>query len=379
MTGLELPSTNFHRKSSLFTKESSGSRSQDQHAVNLRSMASQAIQESGLINKTDLIDVTPMLGRNVSGIFTVSDRSYFVKVITGLYRESRFERSSSFFSGQLQLTDKVRTPQPVFTHESTYTVIYETIDDANSLSELAQVNEIPDSLLSRVGQAIAALHNTEPLVPERISTDRPGLPPVSNTAIPLDLVEGSTMGQLDLWRIIQSDIALGEGLSTLVTADFPLVPVHGDLRTDQIFHSPNDIWIIDWEDFHLGDPARDLGAVLGELLFHQLRQLVSQAADEHGEVTDDSIHYAGANLIEATRPSLQALWLGYSKESSLDESLRLDFRKRVLGYIGWQMFERTMAIGTYLGRITAFERALSGIGRNLILDNDAYSTVLGLD
>src|SRR5699024_11547597 len=91
-----------------------------------------------------------------------------------------------------------------------------------------------------------------------ISDERPGLPPISNAAIPLDLVEGSTMGQLDLWRIIQSDLELGEGLNALVSTDSPLTPVHGDLRTDQIFYSNNDIWIIDWEDFHLGDPARDL-------------------------------------------------------------------------------------------------------------------------
>src|SRR5699024_4372336 len=222
-------------------------------------------------------------------------------------------------------------------------------------------------------------HSTKPSAPDAISDERPGLPPISNAAIPLDRVEGSTMSQLDLWRIIQSDLELGEGLNALVSTDSPLTPVHGDLRTDQIFYSNNDIWIIDWEDFHLGDPARDLGGILGELLFHQLRQLVNQAADEHGEVTDESIHHAGAMLIDAARPSLQTVWQGYLEQSTLNKSFLTSFRKRVIGYIGWQMFERTMAIGTYLGRITAFERALSGIGRNLILNTDAYSTVLGLD
>lgn len=342
-------------------------------------MADRALKETGLLTDTDVSDIVPMLGRNVSGIVTISNTKYFVKVITGLYRETRFERSTSFFSGKLNLPDQIRTPQLLFVHSDTHTVIYETIDNAESLSDLAQDNEISMPLLERVGRAIAALHSTKPSAPEAISDERPGLPPISNAAIPLDLVEGSTMGQLDLWRIIQSDLELGEGLNALVSTDSPLTPVHGDLRTDQIFYSNNDIWIIDWEDFHLGDPARDLGGILGELLFHQLRQLVNQAADEHGEVTDESIHHAGAMLIDAARPSLQTVWQGYLEQSTLNKSFLTSFRKRVIGYIGWQMFERTMAIGTYLGRITAFERALSGIGRNLILNTDAYSTVLGLD
>lgn len=355
------------------------SRSELHHIENVKKLAWPALQAAGLANDHSEVEIEPKLGRNISGIFSIDASKYFVKAIVGLHAEARYKRANSFFGSDLQFQDtELHTPQLIFTEPGTYLEIFEYLDDGVSLTDVAQENSAPLDLLQRVGSAVAGLHSSEAKNPSELHRDLPGLPPVANSAIPLELVEGSTIGQLDLWRIIQSDSELGSSLSELVLGDYTPTPIHGDLRTDQIFYSPSSISLIDWEDFRLGDPARDLGALMGEILYHQLRHLTRLAANETGEVTDEAVHETGGALIAAAQPSLAALWNGYLSSGSHPDTGTDAFKGRIIGYIGWQMFDRAMAIGTYMGRITAFERALIGIGRQLVLENIAYSKVLGI-
>ena len=100
---------------------------------------------------------------------------------------------------------------------------------------------------------------------------------------------------------------------TSVTADHPetaLVPSHGSLRLDQILLQEDQIVIIDWDEFSLANPARDLGNFLAYLAWRAIR---------HPE-TGQFIQSAGRAFLQGyldQRPSLEHYWLAIYQSVSL--------------------------------------------------------------
>ena len=44
--------------------------------------------------------------------------------------------------------------------------------------------------------------------------------------------------------------------------------IHGDIRLDQFLSSlTNEVWIIDFEEYSFGDALKDLGGIIGSVLF----------------------------------------------------------------------------------------------------------------
>jgi aminoglycoside phosphotransferase (APT) family kinase protein len=185
------------------------------------------------------------------------------------------------------------------------------------------------------------------------------------------------MGQLDMWRIIQSDSDLRGALNQLAAVDIPRVPIHGDLRGDQILLADNTNWILDWEDFRLEDGARDVGALMGEVFYHRMRKsLASFAGGDEDRVTDGEIIERGTTALAEAMPGARTVWDAY--RSVRPESSDKDFVGRSVQYFGWQLFDRALAAGTYFGRLSALDRALAGIGREAILGGGDYAEALGM-
>lgn len=323
-------------------------------------------------------EISPQLGRNLSAIIRPTDgEPLFVKIIGGLEAEERFDRSVSFFNSADDVPVGVHTPRLLESDRANCAVVYQVIDDATKMSNVVTDDDVSLSTWESIGAELAALHSWVPQRLKDIDTAQPSLPPPADTAFSLDFYESASAGQLELFLILQSDEVLRQAITDLLSRPFTAMPIHGDLRTDQILKQDETLWIIDWEDFRLGDPARDLGSLIGEIFFHHMRPLLKRANGKDG-VTPQTMQTVGIELIENAKPTISAIWNGYQHNCGLDDAELTALLDRVLGFVGWQMFDRSLSIGGFLGQISGFEKALVGMGRQMLIHRGGYATALGM-
>lgn len=316
------------------------------------------------------------MGRNMSGVVHVDGESLFVKRIRGMDGAGRFDRSRALHDCGLAPRGAVRTPDLLHADRETLLLVYEFVADADGLSTSFLSDGLSAERLAEIATLLAGLHSSTPARPELAQWPPPLLPPWGRNAVHIELLEGATSGYLDVWRIIQGDPELRRALHALVASPYEARPVHGDLRVDQILAKDDQLWLIDWEEFRLGDPARDIGSLGGELLYSRMRHLMGRDDDDGAPLTESQIMRKGAELIELARQDIALLWGAYaSAVGAVDEELP----SRVANFIGWQLFDRALAAGSFLGRISAFDRAIAGIGRNLVLNGSSFLRVIGLE
>lgn len=314
------------------------------------------------------------MGRNISGVVDLGGEAIFVKRIRGMDGEGRFDRSCAFHDCGLAPSRAVRTPELLHADRETLLLVYDFLPDADGLSTAFLEDGLPADRIVEIAVLLAALHSSTPARPELAQWPPPLLPPWGRNAVHIELLEGATSGYLDVWRIIQGDPELRMALHALVASPYQARPVHGDLRVDQILAKDGQMWLIDWEEFRLGDPARDIGSLGGELLYSRMRHLLGRDGGD-APLTESQILRTGVELMEQARQDIALLWATYvSAFGDVDENLA----SRVANFIGWQLFDRALAAGSFLGRISPFDRAIAGIGRNLVLNGTSFLPVIGL-
>lgn len=331
------------------------------------------------IDAETIIKVTPLLGRNISGRFDfINGAPLFVKVLRGLGAGDRFTRSISFSTAAAHAVG-FSTPDLVGHDQPSRAVAHEFLADGARFGEIVRDNQATLGELARAGAAVAGLHSMHLADPTVADRTLPPLPPHGLNAIALDLFEGSTVGQLEMWRIIQGDTSLRADLDQLALplAAHEVVPIHGDLRSDQLLMSEDNCWILDWEEFRLGDAARDVGSMAGELLYHRMRLILDGLVTGGEVITDEMFISRGAEIIETVSPSLRAFWEAYCSRRGGD--LSDEFTGRTVRFLGWQLFDRALASATYFGRMSALDRALAGIGREAIRGGANYAGILGFE
>ncbi|MEI3867522.1 phosphotransferase [Microbacterium sp. CCNWLW134] len=331
----------------------------------------------------EVTEASPIIGRNLNGeiVFDDGDR-VFVKQLGGMAAGERHARSVSFHDC-VRLADAgadLRAPALRAAHAPSVSLAYEWVDARSTFAQSIREVEAETDEVRRAGRCVAALHSLEVIDPDAIDRSRPMFPPAGPNAMSRETFYGSTMGQLDMWRFIQRDQPLLDALNLLVdrSRDGRRTPAHGDLRADQIFLTAEEAFMLDWEEFRLGDPARDVGAMLGEVFYHRLRRTIVDASMHADELDDADVVRFGSEAIDTSRPLAQAFWRGY-RDRVADDIVDAAFVDRAVSYFGWQLFDRSLASGTYFGRVSALDRALAGIGREAIVGSDRYGAVLGLD
>ncbi|MFI8569076.1 phosphotransferase [Rhodococcus sp. NPDC078407] len=343
--------------------------------------AASAMLETAGFDSGRVADVMSTAGRNDSAIITFDDETkVFFKQIRGIGGEARYARSAAFFDALDVEVLGFSTPGLLASDDDALAALYEFVDDGPDASQRFRAGEIGTVEYVRIGSLLAQLHGARVVRADRIDHSVPPLPPTGINAIPVELYAQSTMGQLDMWKLLQGDAELRSALSRLIVdgRQVDRSPVHGDLRLDQIVLGAS-AWILDWEEFRLGDPARDVGGVLGELFYYRMRRIVDGASDDLTEgLTHEEVMRRGAGLLAESLPDMQTVWKSYlGTASCLGDGA--SFSARCVGYFGWQLFDRALASGTAFGRVSALDRALAGIGREAMVRNERYVSALGLE
>lgn len=158
------------------------------------------------------------------------------------------------------------------------------VDDSETLAvRFERLGRLNLDVARRLGRELARVHASDA---SRVRAPSVSPPWCYSLAAPLaEVVADASPGSLRLLARVQST-SLAEGLGRLATAWQPDAVVHNDLKFDNVLvarRRPHIITIADWETVTIGDPAWDVGSVVGEFL---TAWLSSMSADTDATVGD---------------------------------------------------------------------------------------------
>ncbi|MFF8989607.1 class V lanthionine synthetase subunit LxmK [Streptomyces sp. NPDC014983] len=277
---------------------------------------------------------------------------------------------------------QLRGPRCLGWSEEDLLVAFELVPSAVSGAERADSGDFTVQDAFRVGAAIGTLHGLDRVGRIRLDTSPPALPPVAAlTALSLEKHRTASAAELRLWSILQQDEELAAGIRTLREREALAAscPVHGDFRLDQLLFAGDVVHLLDFEELRRGDPARDIGAYVGEWLHRAIGKLSGPGggtdAAEAVPSTKEMLCRATRELAR-TRPLIERFRDGYdSAGRALDPALR----ERSAAFAGWHLIDRVLAQSVQRSTLTPVQRAALGIARTLLVSPAAVTTTLGLE
>lgn len=334
-------------------------------------------------------ETTAYVGRNDNWAGrTTNGVEIFVKKITGPSpsdARNRFNRILAFDRlMKLRPVGLELGPKILGTDPDALLVAFELLSDGRSGRELAAENTFDTGLCRQAGEIIADLHASE-IEDASLDESPHPLPPVRGFEhVSLAAYLNATAGELEMWRLLQSDAGLADAIRRLrgleVTGPDQR-PIHGDIRLDQFLETGGRLCLLDWEEFRWGDPARDVGAFIGEWLYLAVHAVPRSLNAEPGrgfglDATHEEVLAGGVTEITKRRPAMVEFWTAYCERHGSDRGLAV----RAAGFAGWHMFDRMFASASSGAmRLPAADRAAAGIGRKILISPDTYLAALGLE
>jgi hypothetical protein len=289
----------------------------------------------------------------------------------------QFERFRDLYPTQLM---GLGAPRLIASDHKQRLMIYELIPEARTYSTLHAEDDLTTTHLTAAGVALSLLHSA-PYRPDVVPDLPHRMPPVAGlTAIPLAAWAGASGAELEAWALLQSDRELIDGIRALRRTEDAAcrAPIHGDLRLDQILITDLGVHLTDFEEFRLGDPARDVGSLLGELAYRAFLCMVKDRDNTLSmdvEFTHEEIIERGAHELDVALPLFEAFWMGYRSGRGGDDPT---LAQRSLSWLGWHMFDRLLAATKDRHKLWSVERAAAGIGRAMLTQPARFTDTFGL-
>ncbi|MFE0104630.1 class V lanthionine synthetase subunit LxmK [Streptomyces sp. NPDC059009] len=323
-------------------------------------------------------------GRNTCWKATALDgRPVFVKRLTGepADADSRFHRAVSFERvAPRQQGSGLRHPRLLASHAPSRLLVYPFLT-ATSGSDLLSDHSFTEDLAHTAGRALARLHTIDHLAGTDVPTTPPLMPPLSFfEALPEDAFIAATGAELQAWKLLQRDTQVRAALHGLREQEEQTHrrPIHGDLRFDQLLLAGDTLYLTDWEEFRLGDPARDLGAFLGELVWTATTR-IPRSSPSQGQLSDapteQDVTAAGARELRRLRPLAMGFFRGYYDGRAVMDDSHL--AARVVGFAGWHLIDRVLSHSGSRPALAPTARAALGISRTLLSTPGPFIDVLG--
>ncbi|QWF82522.1 class V lanthionine synthetase subunit LxmK [Amycolatopsis sp. CA-230715] len=317
------------------------------------------------------------LGRNQNCAGrTTAGAEVFVKKIDGaavqFERAVRFEEMNRERGG-----GGVRAPSLLGHDERNGLLVFERVLGHRSGAELATDDRITASDCARMGALLGRLHGFPAADPTRFGAAQSVLPeePALRRLSAAQFVELSA-AELELWNLIQYDRVLLAAVDRLREHERAAVhrPIHADLRLDQYLIDGASVYLTDWEEFRLGDPARDVGGFVGEWLYRAVLGIAGNGDDDLSG--HEGVLRRGVAEIAGIRPLVSSFWRGYREAADFADA---GLAARAVGYAGWHTFERLFASARFGPRLSATQRAVVGVGRTALVRPEKFFTALGLE
>ncbi|MFC4565496.1 class V lanthionine synthetase subunit LxmK [Nocardiopsis mangrovi] len=330
-------------------------------------------------------EVTAPPGRNDIWIGpTESGRHAFVKRLVGSpgnVRE-RLDRLAAFERARPAISPlHLRVPELLALEEATALCAFAHVDDAVPGYRLAEEGRFGPALTGAAGRALGAVHASSAAELAVLDNSPPHMPdPRFLVGLPEGVYENLTMAELDSWRMLQQDREVCLAIDALCAAEgaAPKVPSHCDLRLDQFLVVGEKLYVTDWEEFRLADPARDIGNFVGQWLQQAMLDIVSGNGDSvfRGvDLTHEVIMERGAAALRRQRPLIERFWAAYrDQRGGADPGLA----ERATAFAGWHLLDRLLAAAGRSSRVAGIERAAAGVGRAALVRPERFAAALGL-
>jgi hypothetical protein len=269
--------------------------------------------------------------------------------------------------------------------ESTRTLVFDLLEDAVPAHRLLADKQLSMTTVVELGKLVAALHSLPAELAERYPfLRRPSVPFLLGAAsawVSLARYLNSSAATLAAYRLMQSDQGLLDALVELRRRSAAAEPrlTHRDLRLDQVLVADGQVYLTDWEELALGDPAMDVGTVIGQFLFEGVQDIVRHRDHDvifhENSLSAADVVARGAAGLARVRPLITRFWRVYHAAARPADT---DLAERATAFAGWHLFDRLVAVAANSSRLPAISRAAAGIGRKALLDPGRFVTTLGL-
>ncbi|MDG5801381.1 class V lanthionine synthetase subunit LxmK [Streptomyces ossamyceticus] len=345
------------------------------------------------LGRLDAAAVTAFGGRNDNWAGpTTTGGQVFVKTVTPLPDGNcpELERALSFEESAARWLpggSPLRSPELLGADPAAGVTVHRLVPGARSGAELALDGDFDDALCRAAGRAVGTLHTLP--AGDGLDTGEAPLPPLPwLRALPWSAVQERSMAQIAAWQLVQDDGEVVDALTRLREgeAGVPHAPTHCDLRFDQFIGADEGrgpLYLCDWEEFRLADPARDVGAFAGEWLFHATYSVFAPTGDAGDDrrgggagfgLAHEEIIGRGSASLRRHLPRVHAFWQGYLECRTPDAGLP----ERAAAYAGWHMYDRLIATAESHATLNPVARAAAGIGRTVLLNPGGAARTLGL-
>ncbi|MGI5221676.1 class V lanthionine synthetase subunit LxmK [Nocardia sp. CA-290969] len=315
-------------------------------------------------------------GRNLNFVAESGDRKFFVKVLDRRESTQRIEALLAFerFNALPSVREWYRGPQLIDVDTEHNAAVFEYIGDRATGSELMVDMRFDTKTAGRVGELLGRLHRSSH---DHVPISAPNYPaprPQHLHAIPLDQLYHLTEGEIEAFRNCQKDHELTRLLEELIAdseSNGDRCPIHGDVRVDQLLIDDETVMLIDWEEFRIGDPARDVGTFIGEWLYRTILDIPTGRGDGTAfRRTGDSSEIVSRAVDKAAvlAPLVQEFWRSYTAvtHDSADPALL----RRACRFAGWHLIDRLFAFAAGVAVLPATHWAAAGVGRAALGEPD---------
>lgn len=320
------------------------------------------------------------VGRNSTWIITLTtEEKIFAKELKAeASGPMAFKRSTDFAAFASTQPDHAPASPSLLASDPDSALLLFEYCSGTSLAQLLVEERIPENFSEIVGRSLALLHTGDPS----------GLEPVHHPSPPVEMLSlgvpqtryiDFTLAEIKLWSELQKDQELVEAAAQLRADEIThqQAPVHADLRLDQFHYHNDELQLLDWEEFGLGDPARDLGTLAGEWIYRAVLDTVTTRANASAPPMHFSEETATERIAERMAtllPNIEHMWRAYTRTIGTTDT---ELRHRATAHLGWHLIDRTISRAQSVSRLPGIERAAAGIGRKALLAPTRYADALG--
>ena len=280
-------------------------------------------------------------------------------------------------------------------------LVVKYLDEFDNLAAFYnQEHHFEPAIASTIGSIIAKFHRSTINHPDFRDffcqiNDNDQLKPALKLDLGLDRIEPEIFGQvpsdgLKFFALCQRYDSLGKAIAKLNQAFLPCCLTHNDLKLNNVLipaageqtsltttelATPIELKLIDWERCGWGDPAFDLGMLLGNYLVFWLQSLVVSKS----MAIQESLQLATIPL-EKLQPSLAALTTSYANCFPEITRHRPDFWQIVMQFTGWSLIQTIQSTLQYQKSFNNTGICMLQVAKTLLC-NPAVSigSVLGID
>ncbi|MEP6775540.1 MAG: phosphotransferase [Chloroflexota bacterium] len=340
--------------------------------------------ESGLVSARSIVEgdlaVLDASRRN-SNFKVVSERgtSYLIKQGVDRERASTIANEASVcsFLQSDAAYAPLRSYLPVLHMYSPeeHVEVFEFVRDAYDLREYhTRLGRFPTNLATDLGLVLGTLHSARSLAGTTGHIERRDAPwPLTLHRPNFALYERMSNANVQLVSTVQSFPAFGMLLDAL-RARWPEFAggeagalVHYDIKLDNVLvvrdgsGRTKDIKLVDWELAGLGDPAWDVGALLGEYLGFWLLSIPITGESPPERFLDMALY-----PLSRIQPALGAFWRSYKEQTGLDGQEAAPFLWRAVAYAACRLLQTAFESSQGSSRLTGNALCLLQLSFNVL-------------